>query len=275
MMEAALRIAPDAPSIAVFDTAFHRTIPDVAALYALPWDLSERLHLRRYGFHGLSHKYVSERLLELMERKPEGTRVITCHLGNGTSICAVRDGKSVDTSMGFTPLEGLVMGTRSGDVDPGLLIYLLQSDGMAPAALDTVLNEMSGLSGVSGRSSDVRDLEAAAADGDARSELALAMFAYRARKYIGAYAAAMGGVDAVAFTGGIGEHSSSMRSRIVDGLQFLGVDLDPTRNSASTDGPRPICRPESRVAVWVVPTNEELELAREVAGMNIPKKSAS
>ena len=222
MIEAGLRLLPDAPAVAVFDTAFHRTLPDVAWRYALPAELSERLHLRRYGFHGLSHKYVSERLLHHLGRDPAGTRLITCHLGSGASVCALRDGKSVDTSMGLTPLEGLVMGTRSGDVDPGLLLYLLRTQGMTPDGLDDLLNHQSGLKGLAGQS-DVRELEQAADAGDERATLALDIFAYRVRKYIGAYAAALGGLDALAFTGGIGEHSPPMRARICRDLEFLGL----------------------------------------------------
>lgn len=262
LIEAGLRLLPAVPCAAVFDTAFHRTLPEVAARYALPLELSERLGLRRYGFHGLSHRYVSERLLDCLGRDAVGTRLVTCHLGNGASLCAIRDGKSVDTSMGMTPLEGLVMGTRAGDIDPGLLLYLLQSGGMNPAQIDDLLNRQSGLLGVSGRSGDVRELEQAAADGDARAELALALFAYRVRKYLGAYAAALGGLDAVAFTGGIGEHSAPMRERICLGLEFLGVRLDGDRNAAAM-GREPACISSGVIPVWVIPTDEERQIARE------------
>ena len=273
LIEAAQRLLPDVPNVAVFDTAFHRTLPPVAYTYALPWELSARLGLRRYGFHGLSHQYVSGRLLECLGRQTEGTRLITCHLGSGASVCALRNGQSVDTSMGMTPLEGLVMGTRSGDVDPGLLLYLLREQKMTAKNLDDLLNQQSGLKGVSGLSSDVRDLEKAAAEGDnpqskARAALALALFAYRARKYIGAYAAALGGLDAVAFMGGIGERSASMRTRICDGLGFLGLHLNPDANQ-NADGKQAACiSPKgSSVAVWVIPTDEERQIAREVAGV--------
>ena len=268
MIEAGLRLLPDVPAVAVFDTAFHRTLPETAWRYALPADLSDRLGLRRYGFHGLSHKYVSERLLECLGRGPEGTRLIVCHLGSGASVCAVKDGKSVDTSMGMTPLEGLVMGTRSGDVDPGLLLYLLRSQGVTPDELDDLLNHQSGLKGLSERSGDVRELEQAATGGDARAQLALEIFAYRVRKYIGAYAAALGGLDAVAFTGGIGEHSAATRARICHGLDFLGLRLDEAANqTANGHAPARISGDPGPVSTWMVPTDEERQIAREVFGL--------
>jgi len=271
MIEAGLRLLPDAPAVAVFDTAFHHTLPETAWRYALPSDLAARLSLRRYGFHGISHQYVSGRLLHCLGRGPEGTRLIVCHLGSGASVCAVRDGKSVDTSMGMTPLEGLLMGTRSGDVDPGLLLYLLRTQGMTPDGLDDLLNHRSGLKGLSGRSGDVRELEQAADAGDGRAALALDIFAYRVRKYIGAYAAALGGLDAVAFTGGIGEHSAGMRSRICRGLDFLGVGLDNPRNeSAAGHIPVQISADGSPVPIWMIPTDEERQIAREVAALLRP-----
>ena len=228
-----MQLLPSVPTVAVFDTAFHQSLPPVAASYALPHALSERLEIRRYGFHGTSYKYVSQRLLVRLGRAASGTKLIVCHLGNGASVCALRDGKSVDTSMGFTPLEGLIMGTRCGDIDAGLVLYLLRTQEITPAQLDTLLNQQSGLKGLGGHAGDVRLLESAAADGDPQAELALAAFAYRVRKYIGANAAALGGVDALAFTGGIGEHSVGMRARICDGLAFLGIALDPKRNAAA------------------------------------------
>ena len=258
LIEAAQRLLPGVPAVAVFDTAFHHALPDVARTYALPWEWAERMNLRRYGFHGLSHRYVSEQLLLRLGREAHGTRLITCHLGSGASVCALLDGQSVDTSMGLTPLEGLVMGTRSGDVDPGLLLYLLRTQNMTPASLDDLLNTQSGLRGLSGTSADVRDLEAAAQAGDARAGLALDVFAYRVRKYIGAYAAALGGLDAVAFTGGIGEHSAPMRARICRGLEFLGLRL-----SSEQVGSARLSADDSPVAVWVIPTDEEKQIARE------------
>ncbi|HZT43271.1 MAG TPA: acetate kinase [Chthonomonadaceae bacterium] len=263
-IETGLCLLPKVPAVAVFDTAFHASLPEVARTYALPWQLSERSGLRRYGFHGISHRYVSGQLLERLGRDPAGTRLITCHLGNGASLCALRDGKSVETSMGLTPLEGLVMGTRSGDVDPGLLLYLLREGGMTAAELEDVLDHQSGLRGLSGRSSDLRTLEQAAAEGDARAALAMEVFAYRVRKYLGAYAAVLGGLDAVTFTGGIGEHSAAMRQRICEGLEFLGLRLDAPRNAAAIPpNAAPISSEDSAVSVWMIPTNEELQIARE------------
>jgi acetate kinase len=265
VIEAGLSLLPETPAFAVFDTAFHHTLSEVAALYALPLELSRRHELRRYGFHGISHRYVSGILLARLGRGAAETRVITCHLGNGASVCAVRDGKSVDTSMGLTPLEGLVMGTRSGDVDPGLLLHLLRALGMSAEAVDDLLNHRSGLRGLSERSGDVRDLEQADSEGDGRAELALESFAYRVRKYLGAYAAALGGLDGVAFAGGIGEHSPAMRARICRSLEVLGIVLDAERNRQATgaDAAR-IGADDSAVPLWVIPTDEELQIAREV-----------
>ncbi len=263
LIEAASRLLPDAPAVAVFDTAFHRTLPEIAWRYALPVDLSDRLGLRRYGFHGISHQYVSGRLLQCLGRGPEGTRLIVCHLGSGASVCAVRDGKSIDTSMGMTPLEGLVMGTRSGDVDPGLLLYLMRTQNMTAAAADDLLNQKSGLLGLSERSGDVRDLEQAAGSGDVKAKMALEIFAYRVCKYMGAYASVLEGVDAVAFTGGIGERSPAMRSRICRRLAFLGLHLDPTRNEKAGMDPSLISAGEAGVQAWVIPTDEERQIARE------------
>ncbi len=266
-IETQRRLLPNVPGVAVFDTAFHRTIPDVASTYAIPVDIAQKHGLRRFGFHGTSHRYVSQKLLESMGRSAPGTRLITCHLGNGASVCAIRDGCSIDTSMGMTPLEGLVMGTRCGDIDPGLLMYLMTSERMTVHELDDLLNRHSGLIGLSGRSSDVRELIAAAAS-DPRAELALAVFAYRVRKYIGAYAAALGGIDAVAFSGGIGERSADMRWRICQGLEFIGIDLDAARNAAArADTSTPIGKPAARAQVWVIPTDEELQIARDVRDM--------
>jgi len=267
LIEAAQRLLPAAPSVAVFDTAFHRTLPEVAWRYALPADLSDRLGLRRYGFHGISHRYVSGRLLDCLGREPAGTRLITCHLGSGASVCALLGGESVDTSMGLTPLEGLVMGTRSGDLDPGLLLYLLRTQGMTPEQLDDLLNHGSGLKGLAGRS-DVRDLEQAAGKGDKQADMALEIFAYRVRKYLGAYAAALGGLDAVAFAGGIGERGAGMRTRICRGLDFLGMSLDTDRNGAAAGSKAARISAESGpTQVWVIPTDEERQIAREVAAL--------
>ncbi len=268
LIENAQRLLPGVSNVAVFDTAFHKTLPPVAYTYALPHELSAKLNLRRYGFHGLSHQYVSGRLLKCLDRGAEGSRLVTCHLGSGSSACALLNGKSIDTSMGMTPLEGLVMGTRAGDVDPGLLLYLLRTQPLTAEQLDDLLNTQSGLKGVSGLSADVRDLETAAAEGNAQAELALALFAYRVRKYIGAYAAALGGLDAVAFTGGVGERSASMRGRICAGLEFLGLRLSEEANQ-SADGKQAaqVSSAGSPVSGWVIPTDEERQIAREVAGL--------
>lgn len=264
VMELGMHLLPSIPTVAVFDTAFHQSLPPVAACYALPHALSERLALRRYGFHGTSYQYVSLRLLSCLGREATGTKLVICHLGNGASVCALLDGKSVDTSMGFTPLEGLIMGTRCGDIDAGLLLYLLRTQAITPAQLDTLLNQQSGLKGLGDHGGDVRLLECATAIGDPRAELALAAFAYRVRKYIGAYAAALGGVDALAFTGGIGEHSAAMRTRICDGLAFLGITLDPERNAAAPATETLLSPDSSPTPVWKIPTDEQRQLAREV-----------
>lgn len=267
-MEAGWELLPKVPAVAVFDTAFHRTLPPVAFRYALPLEWAGQHDLRRFGFHGISHQYVSGKLLECLGRLAAGTRLITCHLGNGSSLCAVRDGQSIETSMGLTPMEGLVMGTRSGDIDPGLVLHLMAELKMTVEQVDELLNRRSGLLGLSGRSGDVRDLEQAARAGDVRADAALESFAYRARKYLGAYAAVLGGVDAIAFAGGIGEHSAGTRMRIVRGLEFLGMSLDAARNVAVPKGlPARISTDDSRVAIWVIPTNEELQIAREVFGL--------
>ena len=264
-IEAGLRLLPNVPAVAVFDTAFHRTIPDAAALYALPLELSRKHHLRRYGFHGISHEYVSHRLLECIRRQAPGSRLITCHLGNGASVCAIRDGRSIDTSMGFTPMEGLIMGTRTGDIDPGLVLHLITALKMEATEVDTLLNRRSGLLGLSGRSGDMRDIEQAAEARDPRAALAIEAFAYRLQKYIGAYAAALGGIDAIAFTGGIGEHSTGIRRRVAAGLEFLGAVLDPHRNSEAD--PRECTRISAdggAFQLWAIPTDEERQIAREV-----------
>jgi acetate kinase len=266
-IEAGRKLLPQVPGVAVFDTAFHRTIPPVAAFYAIPPRLAEEHGLRRYGFHGISHRYVSTRLLQCMGRHATGTRLITAHLGNGASLCAIRDGQSIDTSMGLTPMEGLVMGTRSGDIDPGLVLHLISALGWQAERVDTFLNHECGLKGLSGRSPDVRDIEQAASQGDDLAKAALESFAYRARKYIGAYAAVLGGLDAIAFTAGIGEHSAQTRSRICRGLEFLGIGIDEGLNQNVQKAQCAIQSAESRVQVWVIPTDEEGQIAREIADL--------
>lgn len=262
VLEQVRQSLPETLVIAVFDTAFHQTLPKVAYTYALPVELCARYGLRRYGFHGISHAYVSAQLIDRLGRGAAGTKIITCHLGSGASVCAVRDGHSVDISMGFTPLEGLVMGTRSGDVDPGLVLYLIRTAGMATSEVDDLLNHQSGLRGLSELSADVRELEQAEQEGNKLAELALEIFAYRACKYIGAFAVALEGLDAVAFTGGIGEHSASMRNRICRRLGFLGLRLDDKSNQAANErAAKRISKENSSVQIWMIPTDEEQEIA--------------
>ncbi len=266
-VEAGMRLLPDVPSVAVFDTAFHHDLPGVTSLYALPRALSEEHQLRRYGFHGISYRYVTERALMALGREAVGSRLVLCHFGGGASVCAVRDGKSVDISMGFTPLEGLIMGTRSGDIDAGLVIHLIRSLHMGVDEVEQLLNKRSGLLGLSGVSNDVRDLEKAREAGNVHAGEALEAFAYRVRKYIGAYAAAMGGIDALIFTDKIGAHAVPTRSRICEGLEFLGLGLDPARN-VDHSGPTPIpigtnLEGQGTNRVWIVPTDEERQIARE------------
>jgi acetate kinase len=261
-------LLPGVPQVAVFDTAFHRAMPDAAALYALPLELARTQGLRRYGFHGTSHQFVTTRMLVHLGRT-RPTRIITCHLGNGASITAVQDGQSIDTSMGLTPLEGLIMGTRSGDVDPGLLLHLLREEKKSADELDQMLNHRSGLLGIGGHA-DMRQLQAAARAGEARAILAMDMFTYRLRKYIGAYAAALEGLDAIAFTGGIGEHSSVIRQQVCDRLQWLGIQLDPARNEHPGDGEVRISLATSPVQVWIIPTDEEGWIARATANVLDP-----
>lgn len=266
-IEASMKILPNIPNVAIFDTAFHHKLSDVASRYALPTELAERLQLRRYGFHGISYRYVMERTLLCLNRPTTGSRLIICHLGNGASVCAIRDGQSIDTSMGFTPLEGLIMGTRCGDIDPGLILHLTRTEHLTIEQMDDLLNHKSGLLGLSGGKSDVRDLEEAEIAGDEAARLALDCFAYRVRKYIGAYAAVLGGVDALIFTGGIGEHSAFIRSRICDGLNFLFLGIDEKiNNNLNAGAPTPIGQEEG-IRVWVIPTDEARQIARETYAM--------
>jgi len=254
----------DVPQVAVFDTAFHQTLEPRAYLYALPYVLYERHGIRRYGFHGTSHRYVSEHLARRLARAGDpGLRLITCHLGNGCSVAAIRGGRSVDTSMGFTPLEGLVMGSRSGDLDPAILPYLMAKDEMAASELSSLLNRHSGLLGLSGLSNDMRKLLEAEASGNERARLAIEVFAYRLRKYIAAYLGALGGVDAVAFAGGIGENAPRVRKSALEGLDALGLGLDDARNEAARGEEAEISPEGSKARVFVVPTNEEILIARD------------
>jgi acetate kinase len=237
-------------------------MPPHVYTYGLPQDQLERNHVRKYGFHGTSHEYVARRCAELMKKDFTKLKIITCHLGNGSSITAVKHGQSFDTSMGLTPLEGLLMGTRTGDMDPAVVLYIMDKDKLSPQEMNTLLNSKSGVKGVSGVSNDMRQVIARAKEGDARAQLALDIFDYRLVKYIGAYVAAMSGCDAIVFTGGIGENAVPMRARVLAPLQFIGVELDPERNS-STAQEKVITRDSSRVSAWVVPTNEELMIARK------------
>jgi acetate kinase len=266
--QAAKAVLPDAPQVAVFDTAFHHTMPEAAYLYALPYSLYQRFGIRRFGFHGTSHRFVSGRLAALLGREGDpGLRLITCHLGNGASACAVLGGKSVDTSMGFTPLEGLVMGTRCGDLDPAALLFVMGRDELGAAEASALMNKHSGLLGISGLSSDMRALLEAEEKGNERARLAIDIFCYRLRKYIGAYVAALGGVDAIAFAGGIGENAPAVRERTMRGLDALGLTLDPARNAEAKGTEAEISPEGARSRVFVVPTNEELMIARDAAGI--------
>jgi acetate kinase len=258
-------LGPGVPQVAVFDTAFHHTLPETAYLYAIPYQLYRRYRVRRYGFHGTSHRYIAYRYRQLTQRAREATKIITLHLGNGCSACAIDGGRSIDTSMGFTPLEGLMMGTRSGDLDPAILDFISGKEGLSLGEVDSLLNKQSGLLGVSGLTADMRELLAEAAEhDDRRAKLAIELFCYRVRKYLGAYLAAMNGADAIVFAGGIGENAPTIRERICAGLDWLGIDVDPEQNSVLTGGKEGrIDRVGSRVELWVIPTDEELLIARD------------
>lgn len=263
-------LLPDIPQVGVFDTAFHQTMPDYAYMYAIPYELYEKYGIRRYGFHGTSHRYVSKRVCEFLGIKPEGTRIITCHVGNGGSVSAIKDGKCMDTSMGLTPLEGLMMGTRSGDIDAGAVTFIMEKEGLNATGVSNLLNKKSGLLGVSGASSDMREVHAAIKAGNAHAKLALDMYFYRIRKYIGSYAAALGGVDVIVFTGGVGENDEMSREVACEGLEFMGVKLDKELNQAIHGKEAVISTPDSKVKVVVIPTDEELMIATDT--MNLLKK---
>jgi len=258
----AMTAFPDVPHVAVFDTAFHHNIPDHARIYGIPYEISQKYGIRRYGFHGSSHAYVAARTAILLCRPLRALKVITCHIGNGTSICAVNNGKSVDTSMGMTPLQGVIMGTRSGTIDPSVVEMLMEYEHLDYEGITNLLNKKSGLLGISGVSSDFREIELAAEQGNDRARLARDLLTYNVRQYIGAYATVLDGVDAITFTAGIGTHSTFVRAKVCSKLSFLGVKLDPEANEHGT-GERIISTPDSRVVVTVVPTNEELMIARE------------
>ena len=269
-IETCMEKMPGIPNVAVFDTAFHQTMPDYAFLYAIPMEAYEKYQIRKYGFHGTSHRYISKRVPQILGKPAEGMKLISCHLGNGSSIAAVKDGKCIDTTMGLTPLEGLAMGTRSGDIDPSVIPYLMDKFNLKTAdEAVTFLNKKSGMIGLSGVSSDFRDLEKGAEEGDQRCITARALFNYRVKKYIGSYIAAMGGVDVIAFAGGVGENDSLVRRDCLKGLEFLGIKVDDELNN--TRGKEAIISaPDSKVTVMVVPTNEELMIARDT--YNIVKK---
>jgi acetate kinase len=261
------QVLPNVPAIAVFDTAFHQTMPESSYLYSLPYEYYEKYGVRKYGFHGTSHKYVSERAAEMLGRPVEHLRLVSCHLGNGASIAAIEGGKSIDTSMGFTPLAGVTMGTRSGNIDPALIPYIMEKTGKNAEEVLTVLNKESGVLGVSGFSSDLRDIELEASKGNDRAELALELFANKIHKYLGSYAARMYGVDAIIFTAGIGENSESIRARVLSGLEFMGIYWDPALNKVRGKEAF-INYPHSPVKVLIIPTNEEVMIARDVTRLS-------
>ena len=265
-IEAVESLIPDVPQVAVFDTAFHQTMPPKAYMYALPYELYKKYGVRRYGFHGTSHRYVSKRACEFLGLPYEKQRIITCHIGNGGSITAIRDGVSVDTSMGLTPTEGLMMGTRSGDVDPGALIYIMEREGLDAAGLSKLVNKQSGVLGVSEKSSDMRDIENAILAGDDKAKLALEMYEYRIIKYIGAYIAVLGGVDVIVFTGGVGENQTATREAICKQLAYMGVTFDAEANKVRGEEIE-ISGKDSKVHVVVIPTDEELMIAQDTAAL--------
>ena len=257
-------VMKDTPQVLVFDTAFHQTMPREAYMYGVSYDLYEEFGVRRYGAHGTSHRYVSAEMEKLMPENAENKRIVTCHIGNGSSISAVKNGKCVDTSMGFTPLEGLIMGTRSGTIDPAIVPFIMEKRGMGAAEVDSYLNKKCGLDGISGVGSDSRDVEAAMKAGNDRAKLAFDMLCYQIKKYVGTYSAAMGGVDAIVFTAGIGEHTPYIRENALSDLEFLGVKIDPSRNNfGHSNVPVKISADDSKVLVYVIPTNEELVIASD------------
>lgn len=259
------------PMVAVFDTSFHQTMPPKSYIFPIPYEYYEKYSIRRYGFHGTSHRYLSRRYFEITGKKPEGTKIVTCHLGNGSSLCAIMDGKCFDTSMGLTPLDGFMMGTRSGGIDPSVLTYIANKEGKTPDEISDILNTKSGFLGVSGVSSDNRDVHAAAAEGNERAQLSIDIFIHQIKRFLGGYAAEMGGVDTIIFTGGIGENDSESRAEICHGLEFMGVKIDDAKNEAASRKEAVFSSDDSRVEVMVLPTNEEIMIALdtiEVIGKN-------
>ncbi|HFE63111.1 MAG TPA: acetate kinase [Caldithrix sp.] len=261
---AAKALLPNVPQVGTFDTAFHQSMPNYAYIYGIPFVLYERHGIRRYGFHGTSHRYVSQRAAQILDKTTADLKIITCHLGNGSSIAAVKNGKSIDTSMGFTPLEGLLMGTRCGDMDPAIVLHIMAKEELTHGEMNTMLNKHSGIQGVSGISSDMREIEANY-DTNERARLSMDIFNYRIKKYIGAYAAAMGGVDVIVFTAGIGENSDFIREKVCQDMEFLGVRLDLEKNKNVRHQEAIISTPDSKVKVMVIPTNEELVIAMDTA----------
>lgn len=262
-IDAINEVLPEVPQVGVFDTAFHQTMPAKSYMYALPYKYYAEDGVRRYGFHGTSHRYVSQRVCEFLGVEPKGKKIITCHVGNGGSITAVKDGKSIDTSMGLTPTEGLMMGTRCGDVDPGALIFLMDKHNLSSKDMLNMVNKESGLAGVSGVSSDMREITAAAKQGNEKATLSLEMYEQRITKYVGAFAAEMGGVDIIVFTGGVGEHQSSTRANVCNPLRFMGVEIDDAANDANNGDEGIISTPNSAVKVVVIPTDEEYMIAKD------------
>lgn len=259
-------LMPTVPQVTVFDNAFHSTMPDYAYLYAVPYELYEKYHVRRYGFHGTSHRYVSHRLAEILGKDIKDLKIVTCHIGNGASVAAIKDGKVMDTSMGLTPLAGVMMGSRSGDIDASAVTYIMDKLGKKPQEMADYLNKESGVLGISGISSDMRDVESAAKEGNERAKLALKMYFYRIKKYIGAYAAAMGGVDAIVFTAGVGENQIDMRKEACADLEFLGIKIDDEKNNTRGKEAE-ISTDDSKVKVWVIPTDEEIVIARDTMAL--------
>ena len=267
-VNAVSELLPDIPQVGVFDTAFHQTMPDYAYLYAIPYELYQKYGVRRYGFHGTSHRFVSGEIFKYLNMPVEGSKVITCHIGNGGSITAVKDGKSVDTTMGLTPLEGIMMGTRSGDIDGGAVTFLMEKEGLDSTGMSNLLNKKSGLLGISGVSSDMREVTASMEAGNERAALAKKMYAYRIKKYIGAFAAAMGGVDVIIFTGGVGENRHEIREAVCENMEFLGVKLDKEQNAKIMFGKDGIISTaDSKVKVVVLPTDEELMIANDTLAL--------
>lgn len=262
-VNAVAALLPNLPQVGVFDTAFHQTMPDYAYMYAIPYELYEKYGVRRYGFHGTSHRYVSQRVCDFLGIKPEGVRMITCHIGNGGSVSAIKDGKCMDTSMGLTPLEGLMMGTRSGDIDAGAVTFIMDKEGLNTTGVSNLLNKKSGVLGVSGVSSDMRELDAACQAGNPRAQLAEKMYYYRIKKYVGSYAAALGGVDVIVFTGGVGENQALCRQEVCKNMEFMGIKLDQDINVKVRGEEAVISAADSKVKVVVIPTDEELMIASD------------